>query len=99
VGEKGGGEMTITVQIGNSDDKLTQKEWSDFVTRMRLLLFAVPMHFHACSEGSMEWQNAVWVFEVEGDYEREWLKEKVKEIRKDFRQDSVAWTEGSTVMI
>lgn len=26
---------TICIQIGNSDDKLTQKEWSDFVKEIQ----------------------------------------------------------------
>lgn len=93
--------MTITVQIGNSDNKLTQVEWSEFVHEVGKLMSTCggPIHFHGCSHGAAQWQNAAWVSEV-------WNRETIKEIRSDlsiiarkFRQESIAFAVGETEFI
>lgn len=89
---------TVTICIGNSDDKLTQVEWSNFCKAIRIVLHFYTVHFSGVSNGSAAWQNACWVFELPEDKEKE-LKSKITEIRKHFRQDSVAWTEGNTEFI
>ena len=88
----------ITVQIGNSDDKLSQKKWSMFVGEIdtEIRNATSQIHFTGYSIPSAPWQNAAWVFVVENEKTKEWLMRRVAEIREMYKQDSVAWTEGET---
>ena len=94
--------MTITIQIGNSDDKLTQKEWSLFVSAVRREIAAMPhtdVHFFGCASAYSQWQNACWVVETWSNVATRNLKKGIQAIRQEFRQDSVAWTQGKTLFI
>lgn len=93
--------ITVTVQIGNSDNKLTQQEWSRFVKdcHSTISLIANRVHFHACSDGGAPWQNAAWVFELEDELDAMRLQAGLTDIRGRFNQDSIAWTEGQTVFL
>lgn len=89
---------TITIQIGNSDDKLTQKEWSMFIKNVDelILLWSYRVHFAGFSNPAMRWQNACWVFMIANP---ERIKAELTELGRKFRQDSIAWTEGKTEFI
>lgn len=91
---------TITVQIGNSDNKLTQSEWSDFISKMEsiILCYAQPMHFSGGSSVRAAWQNYCFVFDAE-DLNIKGLKNLLAKRRAEYKQDSVAWTEGETQFI
>lgn len=84
--------LTVYISIGNSDDKLTQNEWS---------------HFHALVEGHIRdhvqqiygrwlsvpsdpWQNACWCVRV-APIHAEALRFELATEAKAFRQDSIAW--------
>lgn len=91
---------TVTLQIGNSDDKLTQAQWSLFITKVQGVLDQqnVAIHFFGVSPGDARWQNACWVFEaLSSKYEL--LRVGVSKVRKEFSQTSAAWTAGDTEMI
>lgn len=93
--------ITITLQIGNSDDKLTQAEWHRYVEAVRELLEGRPgvaVHFFGAPPTWTPWQNAAWVFAAEPDALPA-LREALAEIRARYLQDSVAWTEGATEFI
>lgn len=92
---------TITIQIGNSDDKLTQAEWSGYhsLVESEIKSMGFSIHFHGCSHGAEQWQNAAWVIAVEPPNRIEALRSALVEIRGRFRQDSIAWTEGHTLFI
>lgn len=88
--------ITVTIQIGNSDDKLTQREWSNYVADMSMAIerYKTRGHFFGTCGGHLEWQNACWVFEIEEANVQE-LREEVGNIRRVFRPDrSVNWIEG-----
>lgn len=91
---------TITIQIGNTDDKLTQVEWSAFVLMMKesILKHCIMIHFFGGSTNWERWQNAAWVVTCEPQ-RIEALKAAVADTRETFRQDSAAWTEGETVFV
>lgn len=91
---------TVTIQIGNSDNKLSQREWSDYAGRMRLTISRNVdlVHFSGGSDWDSPWQNACWVCEVETAM-IESLKKQIAHCRKNFNQDSVAVTYGETVMV
>ncbi len=92
--------VTVTVQIGNSDDNLLQHQWAGFVKYVneKINLVAGEVHFHACSEGSARWQNAAWVFDIRPKCVGE-LKKYLNHTRKCYKQDSITWAQGKTEFI
>ena len=92
--------MTITVQIGNTDDKLTQAEWAAYVLMVKdtILRHCIQVHFFGGSVNYDRWQNVAWVFECKEE-RKESLMRALTEDRKVFRQDSIAWTQGVTDFI
>jgi len=91
---------TVTIQIGNTDDKLSQVEWSTFiqVVNSHIHVYASRIHFNGYSDPAEPWQNACWVIEI-GDSSIIRLKTDLANSRGKFRQDSIAWTEGETKFI
>lgn len=89
---------TYTVQIGNSDDKLTQKKWVEFVEEVDDLInqWAYRIHFAGSSHPLEVWQNACWVFMI-ADPSR--VMPELVEIKNKYGQESIAWTEGKTEFI
>lgn len=94
--------MIATIQIGNSDDKLTQKEWSDFVSEVDAVfktdVLAIDCYFFATSEGAKPWQNACWVVSIK-ETDVDLLIKRLVKVRKMYRQDSVAIVLGDVRMI
>ena len=92
---------TGVIQIGNSDDKLTQAEWSEYVTELNQILqnWQVSVHFLGYSPANAPWQNACWVFEVETDPWLEDMKAELSYLARKFRQDSIAFTIGDTEFV
>jgi hypothetical protein len=91
---------TITLQIGNSDDKLKQKKWAEYVKKIDALIhmFGGRRYFFGAPPNYYEWQNATWIFDIDDEI-KDLLKEKITNRRKNYMQDSVAWTEGHTQFI
>jgi hypothetical protein len=91
---------TVTVQIGNSDDKLTQAEWSNYVDNVhnKIREYAKQMHFFGGSPNWYAWQNACFVFEIDEKFYTE-LCSELKFIREFFEQGSIAIVRGNTEFI
>ena len=91
---------TVTIQIGNSDDKLSQRQWAEFVGSVNTAISQCceHVHFSGSPAGTAPWQNAAWVVEVP-DHSIPGLKRAVTAIRQSYSQDSAAWTEGETKFI
>lgn len=84
--------ITVYVSIGNSDDKLTQAEWAMFVGNFRQA-----MHEHAndvygewYSAPGSPYQNACIAIAV-APVRVSLLRAELTELRREMRQDSVAW--------
>lgn len=96
--------MTVTIQIGNTDNKLTQAEWSDFVKLVADYIEAyvenraADIHFFASSAGHAPWQNAAWIVAITDEHAPA-LREDIGTARRKFRQDSAAWTTGETSFV
>jgi len=88
---------TIVVQIGNSDDKLKQSEWSQFVHQVRECVhtYAHCVHFDGAANLDAPQQNACWVADLD-DSNRDPLRDSLRTLRQRYRQDSIAFTLGST---
>ena len=97
---------TVTIQIGNSDDKLPQKVWAHYVRECHELVrrHSHQLHFGGGSSPYAPWQNHCWVMNVQGTKKecKELLAEFVRDLeklRKRYDQDSVAITVGNTEFI
>lgn len=91
---------TLTIQIGNTDNKLTQQQWSDFVleTNQTIAQYAQAVHFFGGSPNWYAWQNVCWVIEI-GRTLLPVLKRDLVTLKDRFNQESLAWTLGETVFI
>lgn len=104
---------TIYVAIGNSDDRLPQWQWSEFVSEVYALVrkWSRCIHFGGCSPSAAAYQNFAWVFEIETDAEAtlavagaalpdsadERLRQDLLEAAVRFRQDAIVWGEVDNV--
>jgi hypothetical protein len=91
---------TVSLLIGNTDNRLSQKEWYNFVNDVKwaILCNYKSLFFLGGPPTYEEWQNVAFVFSITED-RIPLLKEKITEIRKKFNQDSAAWVEGDTQFI
>lgn len=89
---------TVVIQIGNSDDKLTQLVWSAFIKQVytNICRRARQVHFSGYSDPSEAWQNAAFIFEI-SESEALVLWDEMKIMAGIYNQDSIAWTEGVTI--
>lgn len=93
-------KKTVTIQIGNSDDKLSQRQWSNFVSDVDRAIFESPcdIHFSGFSQPNVEWQNACWVIEIlPKDIDA--LRVDLTHWREKYDQDSLAFTVGETAFV
>ncbi len=91
---------TITIQIGNSDNKLTKNEWAHFVMAMDQDIKAMVFRVHFASGSNTEdpWQNFCWICEVDSSVLGP-LYHVIRRTRAAHNQDSVAVTLGDTEFI
>jgi hypothetical protein len=92
---------TLTIQLGNSDDKLTQAEWADFVKKVEGYIRSTDycqIHFSGSSAGNAPWQNYCLVAEVPVGAIND-LSYLVAKMAGRYRQESIAFTVGETEFI
>ena len=91
---------TITIVIGNSDDRLSQKEWNSFVAAVDMVVheWAWIVHFFGAPPSTGPWQNAAWVVEL-AEVNADKLRWRLHQIVPRFRQDSIAWIVGETELL
>ncbi len=91
--------LNVYISIGNSDDKLTQLRWSDYVAdvEQRLAESGFKMHGSWFSRPDAVWQNACWCVEpgvfnspafIDG------FKEELRRVAERYNQDSIVWAEA-----
>ncbi len=91
---------TITLIIGNTDNKLTQAEWARFVEEIieQVSIYSSTVEFFGAPPTYSQWQNACWVITIED--ENIWdFKSRIYMARVTFKQSSVAWVEGATTFV
>lgn len=93
--------MIVHIAIGNSDDKLTQREWAKFweFTDIDVRKYAHLVLGAWMSLPSSQWQNASWCIDIEDAGHIAKLKESLSELAGMYLQDSIAWTPGVTEFI
>jgi hypothetical protein len=92
--------ITVYISIGNSDDNLSQREWADFIHRVRSEISQVAERFHGewYSAPDQAYQNACWCAVVNDAYAGP-LKRELAAARGEFGQDSIAWAVAETEFI
>jgi hypothetical protein len=81
-----GNFMLVNVQIGNGDDRLSQREWAAYVSDF------------GGSTTYARWQNVCWVCHVHENH-IEVLKQSLRECREKYRQDSVCVLVGEELFV
>ena len=94
------GMKTIVIQIGYSDNKLTQKEWSDYVDEVHRLIQseACAIHFFGGSSTYAPWQNVCIVAAMSLPLIAI-VSMQLHSIRQRYRQDSIAVLSGDCEFI
>lgn len=83
---------TAVVVIGNSDDKLTQREWADFIKGMDNLTWVLEgtqVHGRWFSGQDTPYQNAAWCVEIKEEHLPTMYAELAR-LARLFSQDSIA---------
>lgn len=90
--------MIVYISIGNSDDKLSQVEWNNFINIVDAIVdeWGTQKHGVWFSDPRSPYQNACWCVELPDRSSRVALmKGFLAEAAQQYRQDSVAWTEAT----
>ena len=84
--------ITVYISIGNSDDKLSQVQWSAFVAAVRdqARHHAWEIHGEWYAAPDADFQNACFCIAVSDD-EAGRLRECLVQVREHYGQDSIAW--------
>lgn len=84
-------EVSVCVLLGNSDNKLTQREWSEFVDDVRGLVasYATETQFVGATDSISPYQTACIVFNMD-ETEVASFENYLERIRIRYRQDSIA---------
>jgi len=91
---------TIVIQLGNSDNNLSQEEWSQFVTYVRDSVdeFCEEIHFDGHSKGDSPYQNACFVGEIYTN-KVDALETRLAGFAMQFRQEAIAVLIGDVYFI
>jgi hypothetical protein len=92
---------TVYISIGNSDDKITQREWSMFVQGALGAVGQATTQIHGVwfSAPDSEFQNACVCAEIDDSADEKILKERLAQLARLYSQDSVAWAVADTEFI
>ena len=88
---------TVTVQIGNSDDRLPQRRWWEFVRTVDHKIQRMgKVWFSGGSASDAPWQNYCWVADM---WTMDDLASFLKQTAAEFDQGSIALTVGATELV
>jgi hypothetical protein len=95
------GPRTVYISIGNSDDKLSQADWSLFVANVHHLLSCsvTATHGEWYSLPGAPFQNACFCVEFSSQEQVESVKSALAGWAKSYRQESIAWADAETTFI
>ncbi|RTK96549.1 MAG: hypothetical protein EKK64_03705 [Neisseriaceae bacterium] len=93
-------KITVIVLIGNSDNKLTQKEWHYYASDVRTIIwiFEKETHFIGSTEPFSEYQSGCFVFVIEKEQLEE-LKNRLTLCKQRHNQNFIAMIVGNTQFI
>lgn len=84
--------MIVYVSIGNSDDKLNQRDWALFQIELQEILHSAGGLFHGewYSNPNSIFQNCCILVELDENRVPE-LKGVLAALAQEYRQDAIAW--------
>lgn len=90
----------IYIGIGNSDDKLSQKEWAGFARETAEVCASMSKVFGLWfSEPSSQYQNACICIQIPKPAKERWLRSQLQEIAKRYDQNSISWARARTEFV
>lgn len=88
---------TLVVQIGNTDNKLTQQQWAEFCRLTHSVVSRYgALQFSGGSATDAAWQNYCWVLSARS---MDGLRTELAVLAHQFKQESIALTVGDTQFI
>ena len=92
--------VTVTIAIGNSDNKLSQYEWASYVKNIRSIVesYADEVHFAGGPENWAPWQNFCFVFQMP-EVHVSHLKSLLSGRRASYQQESVSVIVGQVEFV
>lgn len=93
--------QTICILIGNSDNKLPQEDWANFVLSVKEVLdrYFVKQHFFGGPPNYDLRQNACWIVDI-AEQQLDSLQRALLDVRQRYTQDAAAIVLcGRTVLI
>lgn len=93
-------KKTISVLIGNSDNRLTQGDWATMLAQLETIVNSTctAVHFSGTSDPYAVWQNACAVGEIEIEKLPE-LRAKLGKVCDMFNQESIALVVGEVELV
>ena len=94
-----GPRITVYISIGNSDDRMTQRDWNGYFRDVEALLqpggWKVVRTIHGAwqSPSAAPWQNACWCVELD-QADKGQLQADLRRIAISRKQDGIAWAEA-----
>ena len=99
-------KVNVHISIGNSDDRLSQHEWSNFIRDVKTAITSSLAYVHGewYSSLTSQWQNACWALEFNCDTLGSTdliivFRHNLSDIARRYEQKSIAWLEGETEFI
>lgn len=93
---------TVYVSVGNSDDKLSQQDWAQFVRTVFRFVANEAHHVHGewFSVPDSRYQNACICVEFDPDAHLDAVREGLALIAEQYEKDAIAWAVAvSTQMV
>lgn len=90
----------VSILIGNSDDKLSQMEWSIFVRDCdnAITRWSKEVHFSGGSSITSKFQNFCWVVELKENMDK-FLKDELLNLKILHHQSSIAVVTGEVELL
>jgi hypothetical protein len=85
----------VIITIGNTDNKLTQQQWSAFCVDLSMLVkqHSEEVYFLGHSPSDTPWQNMQTSFRMRSSAVGgmiPWLRTKLTELAREYNQDAIA---------
>jgi len=90
--------MYVVVSIGNTDNRLTQRDWNRFVEDViEAVSKAGKVHFFGGSSTWAPWQNVAWIIELQVSVVE--FTAEIAKVRETYNQESafILFGEGAFI--
>lgn len=90
----------MAISIGNTDNKLSQREWSNFVNSVNdMLNILSDVHFFGGSSNWTPWQNVAWIVQIRETSDIRVINRRLTEACGRYFQTSIFTLRGEANFI